>query len=720
MEPSISDQPPTADPVTLDELDPWDLTEVLSSVRSGIQREASAEVLQETFRKVERAKREWESSIDSLPELVCLADRAGRLLRANRTVEEWGLGQLRAIRGRSLHDLLHAGCADPECALDTFLQRALHATAQGQSSSSEFRDARLGRYIRVDLHPILDRERVVTPTAVVVVYDVTERKHIEEAEREQRALAEALRDSAAALNSTLELDEVLDRILANVGRVVAHDAASVMLVEAGVARVVRRHSTLDAVDPDLVLSLRFNVADVPSLRAMTESGQPLAISDTRVDQGWVDMLETKWIQSYAGAPIRLKGQVIGFLNLSSAAPDFFAAAHAERLQVFADQAAIAIENAQLYRDLRRDAEALEQRVIERTGELMRERERIETILEAAGEGIALTDRNWSIHYINPALEHLTGYNLADVFGRMLRLWDSQSTPPDVLEEMQRRIGAGEMWQGEVINRRRDGALYDAGLTITPLKAADGQILGYVSVQRDMTRLKELDRLKDRFIARVGHELRTPIANVKLYLELLERGKPERQAEYRVILHREANRLRRLVDSFIEMLLLESDAEPIALAPTNLHRIMVDLLNPHYPTALEQGLSIEYRPDPELPPALADSAAVSRAVSILLENALNYTPRGGKISVTTSTQVYADKDWVTLTVRDTGAGFLPEELPQLFARFFRGDAARDFTKPGVGLGLSICKTLVDKLGGRITVDNQPGQGAALTIWLKRAD
>ena len=115
--------------------------------------------------------------------------------------------------------------------------------------------------------------------------DITQHKQVEEAEREQRALVEALRDTAAALNSTLHLDEVLDRILANVGRVVPHDSVSIMLIESGVAHIVRRRGYAERGLEASVLAVRFTVADVPSLRQMVDAGQPLAIPDTHAFLG---------------------------------------------------------------------------------------------------------------------------------------------------------------------------------------------------------------------------------------------------------------------------------------------------------------------------------------------------------------------------------------------------------------------------------------------------
>jgi signal transduction histidine kinase len=195
------------------------------------------------------------------------------------------------------------------------------------------------------------------------------RQRTEAAEREQRALAEALRDTAAALNSTLDLDEVLDRILADVGRVVPHTSANVMLVADGVARVVRNRDQLGRFPQAAMLALHYEVAAVPNLSHMFTTGQPAIIHDSHAFPGWQDRPETRHIRSVVGAPIQMRGAVIGFITLDSTEPGFFTPAHAERLQAFAHQAGLAIENAQLYASIRRHADELEQRVLERTREL---------------------------------------------------------------------------------------------------------------------------------------------------------------------------------------------------------------------------------------------------------------------------------------------------------------------------------------------------------------
>jgi GAF domain-containing protein len=221
-----------------------------------------------------------------------------------------------------------------------------------------------------------------------------------EAEAQRRQEAEALRDTAAALNSTLDPEEVLDRILANVDCIAPYEVADILLIEAGVAHVARSWNYAKQAPEETIQGIHFSVDDTPNLRHMVESGQPLAISDTRTYPGWLKRPAARWLRSWASAPIRREGRVIGFLNLSSSTPGFFTAAHAERLLVFADQAAVALENARLHTQTERRARQLAalnraSRMMTSSLELniildqtMRE---VKTLLEAEGASVLLHD-----------------------------------------------------------------------------------------------------------------------------------------------------------------------------------------------------------------------------------------------------------------------------------------------------------------------------------------
>jgi GAF domain-containing protein len=180
-----------------------------------------------------------------------------------------------------------------------------------------------------------------------------------EATREQQTLAEVLRDTTSLLSSTLDLDKVLEHILDHLARVVPHDSANIMLVESGVARVVGQRGYAERGLSKALTEIRYTVANTPNLFQMSQTGKGMLIEKTWSYPGWIMGDETTWIRSYVGVPIRLGDSVIGFLNLDSDKPGFFTPEHGERLQAFADQAAIAIRNAQLY-----DAEQRRRRISE--------------------------------------------------------------------------------------------------------------------------------------------------------------------------------------------------------------------------------------------------------------------------------------------------------------------------------------------------------------------
>jgi len=209
-----------------------------------------------------------------------------------------------------------------------------------------------------DLHisPLYDRKGHYSGR-LIVARDITERRLIEQAEHEQRVLAEALRDTAAAMNSSRTFEDVLDRLLENVGLVVPYDTATFLLLdEQNIARVARSHGYREhGLDEK---QKYFSVNEIPNFCIMMETGQALVVPDTHQSKNWVVMEGLDKICSYAGAPLQVKGEVIGFLDLTSLTPNFYNQTHADRLQAFADQVAIAVENARLFEEAQQRADEL--------------------------------------------------------------------------------------------------------------------------------------------------------------------------------------------------------------------------------------------------------------------------------------------------------------------------------------------------------------------------
>ena len=212
--------------------------------------------------------------------------------------------------------------------------------------------------------------------------DITAQKRVETAEREQRTLAEALRDAAESLSSTLDPQEVFERILTNVGRVVPHDAADIMLLENGDLRVVHCHGYAELGLEKEVLNWRGLLAEIPAFRAMISTRQPFILSNINDYPDWVDILP-RWQKACLSVAICYQDEVLGFLNLNSAKSSFYNAEHARRLQAFASQAAIAIVNSRAFQATRQYAARAE--ALARAAERLNAQLDLETVLTAVCE-----------------------------------------------------------------------------------------------------------------------------------------------------------------------------------------------------------------------------------------------------------------------------------------------------------------------------------------------
>jgi len=238
------------------------------------------------------------------------------------------------------------------------------------------------------------------------------------------------------------------------------------------------------------------------------------------------------------------------------------------------------------------------------------------------------------------------------------------------------------------------------------------------LQAANVRLTELDRLKDEFLSRISHELRTPLTSIKIYIELLETAKPEKREAYLQTLKYEADRLHTLIVEVLAFSQLNLNIDPSTLTPIDLNNLIEGRLTTWQRLSAERGLQFQLVLAHDVPRIRADGELLMQALTRLIANATQYTRTG---SVTASTACVDDdgQRWATISVADTGPGITPEDLPHIFERFYRGQAAADYKTPGVGVGLSISREIAEKLGGRLTVETQVGVGSTFTFWLPAA-
>ena len=241
--------------------------------------------------------------------------------------------------------------------------------------------------------------------------------------------------------------------------------------------------------------------------------------------------------------------------------------------------------------------------------------------------------------------------------------------------------------------------------------------------RDLTsaneRLAELSSLKTEFITRISHELRTPLANIKLYLQLLEHGKPEKREPYFQTLHEQTDRLQHLIEDLLDISQLSFDEIGVHATTFEVNALLRELISDSTALALEHGLTLMIVPTADRPTLNTDRSLLRQALSNVLTNALNYTPQSGQVTLRTDRVAMPEGDWLAIQVRDTGPGISEHDLPHIFEPFYRGAAAADYKIPGTGVGLSVAQHLIERLGGRITVESSPGQGTTFTLWLNTA-
>ncbi|HLE05134.1 MAG TPA: PAS domain S-box protein, partial [Anaerolineales bacterium] len=579
---------------------------------------------------------------------ITLLDTENRLTFVNPAFAELLGYQAEALLGVSLADLM-----EPDQFAKVRDQARIHE--RGERSQYELvlrrRDDRT-RSVLASAAP-MNNARGEHIGSVMVVTDISEIKatedalsvamvRMEEGLQQTRELIEteqALRDTTAAVSGTLNLDEVLDLILENVGRVVGHDTADIMLLidtEDGKreVRAVRGRGYAERGLSEWLMQLRVPWEEMHNFRKMEKTGKPIAVPDTRTFPGWVGLPETSWIGSYAGAPLRRKGKTFGFLNLSSEFPGTYQQAHAERLQAFADQAAIAIENARLYAQAQGE-------IVERgraQAALRASEQRYRSVFNGVQDAIFVASLTGQILEANRQGCDLFGSDRDSILKSNVR-----ELFPDDLDALippNQGPGTRPLSPTETVARRADGSSFDVEFT-SRLHGVGSETLVLVVV-RDITERKQAQaaergfaKMKEEFVLSASHSLRTPLHTLKGYLELLGSGKvhePEREAEFLANAMENAQRIEKIVHELLDVAQMESEAGQIRLENV----LVGDLIGLSFESlaglAQERRIRLVFENDRPHLRVAADRRRLSRAIGEVVENAIKFSPDSGLVTV----------------------------------------------------------------------------------------
>jgi len=328
-----------------------------------------------------------------------------------------------------------------------------------------------------------------------------------------------------------------------------------------------------------------------------------------------------------------------------------------------------------------------------------ERGKLSAVLQKMTDGVIIADADGHIQLVNPAAEYMFSISQVNSMGRSLAEVTRQH---QVVDMWQQSYSTGE-WKNasfEVSNKK----FYLQGIA-TPLgPALAGSTL---LLFQDITRQRQIETMRRDFISNISHELRTPVAALKALTETLQDGALEDPPAARRFLERmetEVDSLSLIVTELLELMRIESGRVPVDLKPTS----PVDIV---LPAAERLSLQVERAnliltvdcPD-TIPPILADASRIQQVVVNLLHNAIKFTPQGGQITISAAQQPQA----VLFSVKDTGMGISPEDLPRIFERFYKVDRSR--ASSGTGLGLAIALYIVEAHAGKIWAESEVNQGS----------
>jgi len=552
--------------------------------------------------------------------------------------------------------------------------------------------------------------------------EITERKRAE-------LLNSASRHVLEMIVSGHALAKVLDQLVRDVEAMVPGMLASILLLDSDATHL--RHGAA----PSLPEAYNHAIdgaaigASAGSCGTAAFRREQVIVSDIETDPLWANYRElalAHGLRACWSTPILCSDEqvLLGTFAMYYREPRAPSAFDQEVIHHVTNLATVAIERKKAEAQLRKLSQAVEQ----------------------SPESIVITNLDAEIEYVNEAFVQATGYSREEAIGRNPRILHSDKTPRETYEALWEAISHGQPWQGEFINRRRDGSEYLEFATIAPLRQPDGRITHYVAVKEDITEKKaigaELDRhrhhlqglvtertaqlsealmradaanqAKSAFLANMSHEIRTPMNAILGLTHLLRRGDvTPTQADWLAKIDGAAHHLLSIINDILDLSKIEAGRLLLEQRDFALGAVLDHVRSMILDAAQAKGLSVAVDGD-DVPRWLTgDATRLRQALLNYAGNAVKFTERG---AITLRARLLEETDSglrVRFEVQDSGIGIAPEVLPKLFAAFEQADDSTTRKFGGTGLGLAITRNLAQMMGGEVGVESEPGQGS--TFW-----
>lgn len=338
-------------------------------------------------------------------------------------------------------------------------------------------------------------------------------------------------------------------------------------------------------------------------------------------------------------------------------------------------------------------------------------------VENASDHIVITDGNGQILYANRATEHITGYPRAEIIGSKAGVKWGKQMKTEVYQQMWHELKVNKKtFVGEFTNIRKNGQPYIAEAKISPILDDAGNVMFFVGIERDVTKLREVDRMKSEFISLASHQLRTPLAAMKWFLEMLLAGDvgvlaPEQQGIL-INVNESNERMIGLVNTLLNISRIESGTIVLDPKLTQLSAIVQSVLAELQNQLHDKQQTCAVVASKDLTQTSIDQQLIRQVYMNLLTNAMKYSPAGSKITISLS----VEGNMILSQVQDAGYGIPIADKDKIFQRFFRAGNAAKQVSEGSGLGLYLVKSIIESSGGKIWFTSEEGKGTTFAFTL----
>jgi PAS domain S-box-containing protein len=499
-----------------------------------------------------------------------------------------------------------------------------------------------------------------------------------------------------AMTSRLDLPSLLRQILTS--------AAEIVGAEAGLIALRRGQTDSLAIQASYGLPVSLLPRFAPLLTGFPVRAEVYRLPDLEARMNLVVRAIRLPLHQVVALPLTVEDRLLGLIYLFRSGGIAFSSNDESVLASFADQAAIAVRNAQLYQ------------------QVFAEKQQLDAIIEHSVDGVMIIDPELHILVFNRALSQMTGWPAEQAIGKpcyqVLALDNISGRDLCGIDSLPPVFEVDEPWVAEGEMSRPGGSSIAVRVTYSPLYDEEGRLSHILANVVDITRFREAEEMKSTFVSVISHELKTPVSLIKGYASTLAREDANWDRaivrEGLQVISEESDRLNSLINNLLDASRIQAGGFRLERSDVSIPRLASKVAENFQLQTESHRFVLDFAED--FPLISGDEERLRQVFNNLVGNAIKYAPEGGEIRI----GGWADGNRATIYVADQGIGIPMEEQDRLFQRFYRVDSSLRRKTQGAGLGLYLCRSIVEAHGGRIWLRSEPGKGTTVFFSLPLAE